>query len=70
MKSLKISFQNFCKINNFELNPNQIEIINALIDFLYPEKKFSIYYLKKKFFMFLSSGNVGVGKIHDFKFCI
>ena len=63
MKSLKISFQNFCKINNFELNSNQIKIVNSLKDFLYPEKKiFNLLFKKKNLLCFYLSGSVGVGK--------
>ena len=61
--SLQDSFKEFCKINSFENNNQQIEIINLLDKFINPK----ITFLSKLFnregkLCFYLHGNVGVGK--------
>ena len=62
-QSLQDSFKEFCKINKFEINNNQVEIINSLDNFLNAKIFFLNYLLNSKEKMcFYLSGNVGVGK--------
>ena len=57
------SFKEFCKKNNFEINDQQVEIINSLNKFLYhKETILSLIFKKDKKLCFYLSGNVGVGK--------
>ena len=62
-ESLKESFLKFCEEKKFEKNINQIEIIELLISFIKPKKKFFNLISKSKekkcFYLF---GDVGVGK--------
>ena len=63
MSSLKDSFLNYCKKNNFEKNKNQLKILNLLINFLEPEKKFFNFFSRpNKKLCFYLFGGVGVGK--------
>ncbi len=61
--SLNDSFIEFCKINKFEINNKQIEIINLLNDFTSSKKNFLSFFLRPKNKMcFYLHGSVGVGK--------
>jgi len=63
MSSLKDSFLNYCKKNNFEKNKNQLKILNLLINFFDPKKKFFNFFSKpNKKLCFYLFGGVGVGK--------
>ncbi len=56
-------FIKFCKKNKFEINDQQIEIINLLNDFIYPKNKLIRFITKsKEKLCFYLHGNVGVGK--------
>ena len=61
--NLQNSFIKFCKTKKFEINSNQVKIINSLDKFLNPKKNFLSFFLnsndKMCFYLF---GNVGVGK--------
>ena len=61
--NLQDSFKEFCKQNKYEINSEQIEIINLLVKFLNKKKSFLNRFLKKKeklcFYLY---GKVGVGK--------
>ena len=61
--NLQDSFKEFCKQNKYEINSDQIEIINLLVKFLNNKKSFLNRFLKKKeklcFYLY---GKVGVGK--------
>ena len=61
--NLQNSFIEFCKTKKFEINSNQVKIINSLDKFLNPKKNFLSFFLnsndKMCFYLF---GNVGVGK--------
>ena len=61
--NLKKRFQEFCKLNKFEKNDKQIEVIVLLEKFLKQKTK-SLFLLKKKDFKtcFYLHGKVGVGK--------
>ena len=60
---LQNSFQEFCKINKFEYNPKQVEIIKQLINFLNDKKNiFNLFSKKKINYCFYLSGDVGAGK--------
>ena len=62
-KNFKDSFQEFCKQNRFEVNTQQIEIINSLDSFFNYKKTFlSSLFKKKKKLCFYLYGKVGVGK--------
>ena len=63
-RSFKDSFINFCKKNKFEININQIEIIDILIKFLIPKKKnlFNFFFNQNEKLCFYLHGGVGVGK--------
>ena len=70
-QSLQNSFKEFCKINKFEINKNQVEIINSLDNFLNSKNFFFDYFFKSKNkACFYLSGNIGVGKtmLLDFAF--
>tara|TARA_B100001093_G_scaffold375744_1_gene360873 strand:- start:431 stop:1459 length:1029 start_codon:yes stop_codon:yes gene_type:complete len=62
-RSLKESFLELCQEKKFEKNENQIKIIEELIKFINPKKKFLNFIFnskeKKCFYLF---GGVGVGK--------
>ena len=61
--SLQNSFKEFCKINKFEINTQQKEIINFLDEFLNHKKMFlSSFFKKKEPLCFYLYGKVGVGK--------
>jgi cell division protein ZapE len=61
--NLQSSFINFCKVNKFEINKRQIEIINLLDEFIYPKTKVLDYFFdSKKKLCFYLHGSVGVGK--------
>jgi cell division protein ZapE len=61
--NLQNSFIEFCKKKKFEINKNQVKIINLLDKFLNPKKNLFNYFLNSKdkmcFYLF---GSVGVGK--------
>ena len=61
--NLKKKFEEFCKLNKFERNEKQIEIVNLLEKFLNNKTK-SLLFIKNKNFKscFYLHGNVGVGK--------
>ena len=64
---LKYIFQNafieFCKKNKFEINNQQIKIINSFESFINPKKKiFNFLPTSDQKLCFYLSGNVGVGK--------
>ena len=63
LSSLKDSFLNYCEINNYEKNSNQLDVINSLIKFLDPKISFFNFFnnKKQKNFFYLHGG-VGVGK--------
>ena len=46
--NLQNSFKEFCKQNRFEVNVQQIEILNSLNKFLYQRETFLSLFLKKK----------------------
>ncbi len=60
-ENLEQSFFKFCKLNEFEINPKQVEIIKLLENFISSKKNFSDFFLKKKLCFYLYGG-VGVGK--------
>ena len=62
-KNFQNSFLEFCKKKKFEINKQQIEIIDLLDNFIKPKNFFInfIFPLRKKLCFYLS-GNVGVGK--------
>ena len=61
--NLQNSFKEFCKQNKFEINDQQVEIINSLNGFLYHKKTIlSLIFKKDKKLCFYLSGKVGVGK--------
>ena len=61
--NLKSSFKEFCKQNKFELNLQQLEIINLLERFLINNETFlNRIFKKKKKLCFYLYGKVGVGK--------
>ena len=63
LSSLKESFLSYCEKNNFEKNIYQLEIIDLLINFINPKKKFFDLILKpKNKLCFYLYGGVGVGK--------
>ena len=62
-KNFQNSFVEFCKKNKFEINNQQIEIINLLNNFINPKKGFlSFLTSSKEKLCFYLHGNVGVGK--------
>ena len=61
--NLQDSFKKFCEQNKFDLNDQQVEIINLLDKFLnHKEKILSRFFKKKKKLCFYLHGKVGVGK--------
>ena len=63
MKSLKDSFIEYCKKNNFEKNHQQLRVLDLFIDFLNPKKKiFNLFTKLKPKKCFYLYGGVGVGK--------
>ena len=61
--NLQDSFKEFCKKNSFEINNQQIEIINLLDKFINPRKTFlSKFFKNKDKLCFYLYGSVGVGK--------
>ena len=61
--NLQNSFKEFCKENKFEVNVQQIEILNSLNKFLYQRETFlSFIFKKKEKLCFYLYGKVGVGK--------
>ena len=61
--NLQNSFEEFCKQNKFEVNAQQIEILNSLNKFLHNRETFlSLIFKKKEKLCFYLSGKVGVGK--------
>ena len=61
-ENLQQSFLSFCKTNQFEINPKQVEIINLLENFISIKKKFFNIFKKNKRLCFYLHGGVGVGK--------
>jgi cell division protein ZapE len=63
MSSLKDSFLNYCKRNNYEKNIYQLKILDFIVDFLNPKKNFlDFFFNRKKKKCFYLYGGVGVGK--------
>ena len=60
--NLQNSFLEFCKVNKFEINTQQVKIINLLNKFIFTKKLFSLFFPSKKKICFYLHGNVGVGK--------
>ncbi len=61
--TFKNSFIEFCRKNKFEINKEQIEVINLLNKFMNPKKKlFNFLFPSKEKLCFYLSGKVGVGK--------
>ena len=56
------SFINFCKINQFEINDNQLEIIKLLSEYIKSKKSFLNFFKKQNNLCFYLHGGVGVGK--------
>ncbi len=61
-EKLQQSFIRFCKINQFEINPKQVEIINLLESFIFLKKNLFNFFRKDRKFCFYLHGGVGVGK--------
>ncbi len=61
-ENLQQSFLRFCKANQFEINPKQVEIINLLENFISIKKRFFNIFKKDKRLCFYLHGGVGVGK--------
>ena len=61
--NLQNSFKEFCKKNKFEINNEQIKVINLLNKFIYHKKNFfTNFFNSQKKMCFYLYGNVGVGK--------
>ena len=61
--NLQSSFKEFCEKNNYEINPQQKELIEILEGFLNnKESFFNKFFNKKEKLCFYLYGNVGVGK--------
>ena len=61
--NFEVSFLEFCKKNKFEINNEQVEIINLLNRFINPKKKlFNFLSAPKEKLCFYLHGKVGVGK--------
>ena len=61
--SLENSYIEFCKKNKFEINNQQIDIINSLSNYINQKKEvLSFLFPQKKKLCFYLQGNVGVGK--------
>ncbi len=69
MSAFKKSFVKFCKRNKFEINNNQLKIIELLNDFFYSKRNILDFFSKKdkKKCIYLY-GDVGVGKTMLFNF--
>jgi len=52
-EKLQQSFLRFCKINQFEINSRQAEIIDLLENFISSKKKYLIFLKKIKNFFFI-----------------
>ena len=61
-ENLQQSFLRFCKFNQFEINPKQVEIINLLEKFISTKKKLFNIFKKNRRLCFYLHGGVGVGK--------
>ena len=61
-ENLQQSFLRFCKFNQFEINPKQVEIINLLEKFISSKKKLFNIFKKNRRLCFYLHGGVGVGK--------
>ena len=60
---LQDSFLEFCSKKKFEINSEQVKIVNLLDLFIHPKKNFLNFILNSKNkFCFYLHGNVGVGK--------
>ena len=59
---LRQSFLRFCKINQFEINAKQVEIINLLEKFIFSKKNLLDFFKKDRKLCFYLHGGVGVGK--------
>jgi len=60
--NLQQSFLRFCKINQFEINTQQVEIINLLEKFISSKKNLLDFFKKDRKICFYLHGGVGVGK--------
>jgi cell division protein ZapE len=61
--SLQDSFREFCKKNSFEINDQQIEIVNLLDKFINSKKTFfNNFFKNSNKLCFYLHGNIGVGK--------
>ena len=70
LSSLKDSFLNYCKKNNFEKNIYQLKIIDSLINFLNQSLFFNLISRFKKKKMFLSTWWCWSRQDYDPKFCL
>jgi len=61
-ENLQQSFLRFCKLNQFEINPKQVEIINLLEKFISTKKRLFNIFKKDRRLCFYLHGGVGVGK--------
>ena len=61
-ENLQQSFLRFCKTNQFEINPKQVEIINLLENFISTKKRLLNIFQKNRRLCFYLHGGVGVGK--------
>ena len=61
-EKLQESFLRFCKFNQFEINPKQVEIINLLEKFISTKKRLFNIFKKDRRLCFYLHGGVGVGK--------
>ena len=61
-EKLQQSFLRFCKINQFEINTKQVEIINMLESFIFSKKNLLNFFKKERRLCFYLQGGVGVGK--------
>ena len=61
-EKLQQSFLRFCKINQFEINPKQVEVIKLLQSFVFSKKNLLDIFKKDKKLCFYLYGGVGVGK--------
>ena len=69
-ENLQQSFLRFCKINQFEINPKQVEIINLLENFISTKKRLFNIFKKDRRLCFYLHGGVGVGKTMLIKFLL
>ncbi len=67
-EKIQQSFLRFCKTNQFEINPRQVEIINLLENFISIEKRLFNVFKKDRRLCFYLHGGVGVGKTMLFNF--